>query len=73
MIERNSDRDTWKLSHWDEYIAGCDFTVPKNLDHPSVKDDLILFQNDNEKEFEKSMKNCLGILEETMQNNNHAE
>ena len=22
MIERNSDRDTWKLAHWNEYISG---------------------------------------------------
>ena len=32
MIARNSDRDTWKLAHWDEYIASCDFSIPENLD-----------------------------------------
>lgn len=26
MIKRNSDRDTWKIAHWDEYIAGCNFS-----------------------------------------------
>jgi hypothetical protein len=31
-----------------------------------VKDDLILFQNNNEEEFEASMQNCLHILEEAM-------
>lgn len=31
MIDRNSDRDTWKLEHWDEYIAGCNFEIPENL------------------------------------------
>ena len=66
MIARNSDRDTWKLTHWDEYIASCDFSIPENLDDPKVKDDLILFQNNNEEEFEASMQNCLHILEETM-------
>ncbi|MGN0469922.1 MAG: AAA family ATPase, partial [Acutalibacteraceae bacterium] len=25
MIDRESDRDTWKLEHWDEYIAGVNF------------------------------------------------
>ena len=25
MIDRNSDRDTWKLTHWDEYIKQCNF------------------------------------------------
>ena len=67
MIERNSDRDTWKLAHWDEYIASCDFDVPENLDDPLIKDDLIIFKNNNEEEFESSMKNCLDILEETME------
>ena len=66
MIARNSDRDIWKLAHWDEYIASCDFSIPENLDDPKVKDDLILFQNNNEEEFEASMQNCLHILEEAM-------
>lgn len=66
MIKRNSDRDTWKLAHWDEYLAGCNFTVPENLNDPLVKDDLLLFKNNNRDEFEASMQNCLGILEETM-------
>lgn len=67
MIRRNSDRDTWKLEHWDEYIAGCNFEIPENLDDPAVKDDLIIFKNNNDDEFECSMENCLTILEETME------
>ncbi|MDD3368767.1 MAG: AAA family ATPase [Lachnospiraceae bacterium] len=67
MIERNSDRDTWKLEHWDEYIAGCNFNIPKNLDDPIIKDDLLLFKNNNDEEFEASMKECLKVLEETME------
>lgn len=63
---RNSDRDTWKLEHWAEYIAGCNFEVPANLDDEKVKDDLILFYNNNEEEFEKSMQQCLDILEESI-------
>lgn len=66
MKKRNSDRDTWKLAHWDEYIAKCNFTVPENLNDPMVKDDLLIFKNNNDAEFEESMRNCLGILEETM-------
>ena len=27
MIERNSDRDTWKLAHWDEYLRRCNFAI----------------------------------------------
>lgn len=66
MIERNSDRDTWKLQHWDEYIAGCNFDIPDNLDDPDIKDDLLVFHNNNEEEFEQSMLEVLQILEETM-------
>lgn len=66
MKERNSDRDTWKLANWDEYIAGCNFKIPENLDDPGVKDDLLIFKNNNEEEFEQSMRECLDILEETM-------
>lgn len=29
MLERNSDRDTWKIEHWDEYISRCNFTIPE--------------------------------------------
>lgn len=66
MMKRNSDRDTWKLSHWDEYIASCNFNVPEPLDDPEVLDDLLIFKNNNEQEFEESMVEILNILEETM-------
>lgn len=65
MIERNSDRDTWKLAHWDDYIAGCDFSIPKALDDPKVKDDLLIFRNSSDEEFRASLKEIVGILEET--------
>lgn len=63
MIERNSDRDTWKLGNWDEYIKTCNFEIPNNLDDPNVKDDLLIFKNNNENEFEESMKSILEILD----------
>lgn len=28
MIERNSDRDTWKLANWNEYVKTKDFSLP---------------------------------------------
>ncbi|MFV0466803.1 MAG: AAA family ATPase [Lachnospiraceae bacterium] len=67
MIARNSDRDTWKLEHWDEYLAGRNFAIPENLDDPIILDDLLIFKNDNDEEFEISMKSILHILEETME------
>lgn len=65
MIARNSDRDTWKLAHWDEYIAGCDYSVPSALDDPRVRDDLLIFRNSTDEEFRDSLKQIVGILEET--------
>jgi predicted kinase len=63
MIQRNSDRDRWKIDHWDEYIAGVNFEIPKELDDPDCKDDLLIFKNSSDEEFEASMKEVLGIIE----------
>ena len=62
MLGRNSDRDTWKLTHWDEYIAGCDFSIPKGINNPKDKREFILFYNSNEKEFKTSLKETLTLL-----------
>ena len=66
MITRNSDRDTWKLENWDEYIGSFNFDIPKNLDDSNIKDDLLIFKNNNDEEFEGSMKDILEILEKTI-------
>ena len=51
MITRASDHDDWKLEHWDEYIASCNFEIPEDLHDPNVKDDLLIFNNNNDEEF----------------------
>ena len=56
MIKRNSDRDTWKLEHWDEYIAGCNFNKPDNIK------ELIVFENSSEEEFNESIKRVVKQL-----------
>lgn len=63
MIERNSDRDTWKLTHWEEYIASCDFSIPTTIDDPTVVDDLLIFRNSSEEEYKESLQNIVEILE----------
>ncbi|SFR56336.1 AAA family ATPase [Anaeromicropila populeti] len=63
MVERNSERDTWKLAHWDEYIAGCNFEVPEALDNPEIADDLLIFKNSSEEEFQQSLLKIVKILE----------
>lgn len=64
MIARNSDRDTWKLANWDEYIAGVNFSIPSHLDDIAVRDDLLLFYNSSEQEYNQSMEQVISILEE---------
>lgn len=63
MIERNSDRDTWKIAHWDEYISECNFNIPTTLDDPDVIDDLLIFKNSSDIEFNESLKKIVDILE----------
>ncbi len=54
MIDRNSDRDTWKLEHWDEYVAGLNFDIPEeiNADNDGT---LMIFKNSSDEEFNESM------------------
>ncbi len=63
MLERNSDRDVWKVQHWDEYIKGVNFDIPKALDDPDVLDDLLIFKNSCDEEYEESMRRILDIIE----------
>lgn len=59
MEERNSDRDKWKLENWDEYIAGCDFSIPDAVDREA----LMIFENSNHTEFHESMAKVTAFLE----------
>ena len=64
IVKRNSDRDTWKLNHWDEYIKNVDFSIPAPLKRLDAGHDLLLFYNSSDEEFEQSMKTILPKLEE---------
>ena len=59
MIKRNSPRDTWKLEHWDEYVASRNYSTP-NI--PAINDCLIKFYNSNEKEYSESMERITKFL-----------
>lgn len=56
MIARNSDRDTWKLAHWDEYVAGRDYSVPQLFPDPNCNGELIVFHNSSDEEYKASLK-----------------
>ena len=62
MIARNSDRDTWKLANWDEYISKVDFNIPSHLLEGKYKDDLLIVHNSSDEEFEQSMKEIMPLL-----------
>ena len=47
MILRNSDRDTWKLAHWDEYNASVDYSIPDTLNNPNVTDEFFVINNNS--------------------------
>lgn len=63
MIERNSERDTWKLDHWDEYISTRNFNIPTELVEEDVVDELRIFHNSSEEEFEQSMQEIIRDFE----------
>ena len=62
-VARNSDRDTWKLENWDEYIAGCDFSIPEELEALSEEKNLFIFENSDDREFHESMAKVTAFLE----------
>ena len=45
MIDRASDRDTWKLANWEEYLSTVNFTIPENLRTPDDEYALLLYHN----------------------------
>jgi predicted kinase len=59
MIARNSPRDTWKLAHWDEYVAGRNYSTPTI---PELSDCLVKFYNSNTEEFNESMERITKYL-----------
>lgn len=62
MIERNSDRDTWKLEHWDEYVKKCNFDRPVEIDDPTCVDEILIFKNSSQEEFDASIKEIVAKL-----------
>lgn len=63
MIERNSPRDHWKIANWDEYISKINFAIPENLNDASVVDQLLVFKNSSQEEYEESMKKMLEAIQ----------
>lgn len=63
MIERNSTRDTWKLSHWDEYIQSINFSIPTPLSAPESGAKLMIFDNNSSDTFDRVMAETVAALQ----------
>ncbi len=63
MINRNSDRDTWKLAHWEEYLSTVNFTIPENLRDPEDEGSLLLHYNSTAELTESSFKELMDFFE----------
>ncbi|MGN1456474.1 MAG: AAA family ATPase [Acutalibacteraceae bacterium] len=63
MIDRASDRDTWKLEHWDEYISSQNFVIPENLRDPDDDESLLLYYNSTDEMADESFAKLLKIFE----------
>lgn len=64
MVERNSDRDVWKLENWEEYISEVDFSIPSTIDDPDDDLDFLKFYNSSDEEYNESMERIVSLLEE---------
>lgn len=56
MVQRNSDRDVWKLEHWDEYVATQNFHKPENIP------ELYVFENSNDEQLERSLAGAVKYI-----------
>ena len=64
MIDRASDRDTWKLAHWDEYLSSVNFNIPENLRDPEDEYALLLYHNSTDEMAAEDFAKLLDIFEE---------
>lgn len=63
MIDRASDRDTWKLEHWDEYLSSVNFTIPENLRDPGDEYSLLLYHNSTDEMAAEDFAKLLKIFD----------
>ncbi|MCR5215247.1 MAG: ATP-binding protein [Eubacterium sp.] len=56
MVARNSERDTWKIEHWDEYVATQDYSIPIGIP------ELFVFHNSSDDEFDDSIVKAVDFI-----------
>ena len=57
MVKRNSDRDKWKIEHWDEYVKSVNFNPP-SID----KNELFIHKNANDNEADEYFARLLKFI-----------
>ena len=62
MLLRRSDRDTWKLEHWDEYNATVDYSVPTVPQDGENADEFFVINNNSD----EAMRSNLQAMVEQM-------
>ena len=63
MLLRRSDRDTWKLLHWDEYNATVDYSVPTVPQDGENADEFFVINNNSD----EAMRSNLDAMVEQIQ------
>lgn len=58
MIARDSERDWWKIQHWDEYIKTKDYSIPTGIKG------LHVFENSSAEDFRKNLENIAKLIRE---------
>lgn len=63
MIDRASDRDTWKLENWEQYLSTVNFTIPENLRDPEDENSLLLYYNSTDEMADESFGKLMSFFE----------
>ena len=56
MVARNSERDTWKIEHWDEYVATQDYSTPQGIP------EMFIFNNSSDHEYDESIGKAVDFI-----------
>ena len=62
MIDRASDRDTWKLENWELYLGSLNFNIPENLRDPEDEYSLLLYHNSTDELAAESFEKLMGFF-----------
>ena len=62
MEERGAERDIMKLENWEAYVKKVNYSIPYELEGADALDRFIVFDNENDETFSKSLDKVLGEI-----------